>query len=176
MTWAELDSKFPAMKARYDTARSRYILRGTDFARLAAMLELKPEDLARRASEEKWDMLRIEGLRSSAVEAQALIDRAMQEADPDDPLGQHLIGADAALKIGISYLTTLTKADGIQDARLIQTLAMSYKLIVEGIRISIDTARVVRGIANGQPSHTVAASTHEVRLKVVYEDDEKETA
>ena len=176
MTWAELDSKFPAMKARYDTARSRYILRGTPLTQLADMLELKPEDLGRRASEERWDMLRIEGLRSSAVEAQALIDRAMQEADPDDPLGQHMLGADAALKIGINYLTTLTKADGIQDARMIQALAMSYKLIVEGIKISIDTARTVRGIANGQPSRTIAASTHEVRLKVVYEDDKKETA
>lgn len=164
------------MKARYDMARSRYILRGTDLASLASMLDLKVDDLTRRANEEKWDLLRIEGLRSSASEAQALIDSAMEQADPDDPLGQHIVGADAALKIGINYLTALTKADGIQDARTIQAMAMAYKLIVEGIKLSIDTARIVRGIANGQPSRTVAASTHEVRLKVVYEDDKKETA
>lgn len=175
VTWDELDEKFPVMRARYETARARYVLRGTDPRALAAMLDLEPKELLRRAADERWDALRIEALRTSAVEARELIDRAVAEA-PNDPLAQHLTAADAALQIGVDYLVALTSAETINDARLIQAKALSFKLIVEGIKLSIDTARLVRGIALGQPSRTAAQESKEVRFKIAWDDDEKETA
>lgn len=166
MTHDEEDSRYPKQAEKFSKARQRYILQGTPIETLAQMLELPLHAVRQRASDEKWDTLRLESLKTSSAEAQHIFKQALTPQG-DNPLAQHAISADAAVKLGYDYLVMLVNAETtISDIRLIRSKVEAYTKAVEGLEKAIELARKTRGIANSAPSLTQEAEATQVMYEV----------
>jgi len=117
------------------------------------MLELPLDMLQARARDEGWDSMRLEHLKSSAVDAAEAILKETVVEPGDDDLERHLKAADAAVRMGEHLILALTNDQTTaDDLKLIRARIEAFRSLAEGLEMVIKTSRQVRGIKSDQPS------------------------
>jgi hypothetical protein len=133
------------------------------------MLDLPLEMLRARSSDEGWESLRFEHLKSSSVEAAEAILAATQAtlaSSPDNDLERHITSADAAVRMGENLILALANSEtNERDLKIIRAKIEAFRSLAEGLESVIKTSRSVRGIKNDQPSKVVEKES----TKVIYE-------
>jgi len=168
LTYQEEDAQFPQQAEKVRKAKERYVEKGFDnLTALAGMLELNPEYLKKRATDEQWREIRYQWLRMMpSEENDALRAKLEQERDP---LVRHQITSDFIVEqIQSAVEASVNTSDPI-ELKAIRGRIELLRTAAEATERAVKTAREARGLTAGIPSAGKSKDSEEVVYKVRHE-------